>query len=56
MGISMYPVYGEDIGSAIEQTKKTIATIETNKFDKHDILELIKANNVLIGYLLENDD
>jgi hypothetical protein len=56
MGTVPFPIYGEDIGSAIEQAKKIIAKIETNKYDKHDIVELIKANNVLIASLVENDD
>ena len=53
MGWMGWPVYGEDIGSAIEDAEKIIAKIKTNKFDNQDLVELFKANNVLLEHLLE---
>ena len=43
MGWTGYPVYGEDLGSAIETAEAVIAKIKTNKFDKADLVELDKA-------------
>lgn len=43
MGWMSYPVYGEDLGSAIETAEKVIAKIKTNKFDTKDLVELDKA-------------
>ena len=43
MGWVMMPVYGEDLGSAIETAEKVIAKIKTNKFDTKDLVELDKA-------------
>lgn len=43
MGWLSFPVYGEDLGSAIETAEKVIAKIKTNKFDKEDLKELDKA-------------
>ena len=43
MGRVLYPVYGEDLGSAIETAEKVIAKIKTNKYSKKDLVELDKA-------------
>lgn len=43
MGKTGYPVYGEDLGSAIETAEKVLAKIKTNKYDKKDLVELDKA-------------
>lgn len=44
MGRPSYPGYGEiDLGSAIETAEKVIAKIKTNKFDKDDLSDLVKA-------------
>lgn len=43
MGWINLPVYGEDLGSAIETAEKVISKIKTNKFDKKDLIELEKA-------------
>lgn len=43
MGRNFLPVYGEDLGSAIETAEKVIAKIKTNKFDKEDVAELAEA-------------
>jgi hypothetical protein len=43
MGWYSMPVYGEDLGSAIETAEKVIAKIKTNKFDTKDLVELDKA-------------
>ena len=43
MGRVGLPVYGVDLGSAIETVESVIAKIKTNKFDKHDLVELDKA-------------
>lgn len=58
MGHIGYPVYGEDIGSAVEDVEKIVAKIKTNKFDNKDLIDLFNANNALLKYLLEtkNED
>lgn len=58
MGWIGYPVYGEDIGSAVEDVEKIVAKIKTNKFDNKDLIDLFNANNALLKYLLEtkNED
>lgn len=43
MGWTNFPVYGEDLGSAIEVAEKVIAKIKTNKFDNKDLAELKDA-------------
>lgn len=53
MGWGGYPVYGEDIGSAIQDVEAIVAKIKKNIFDKQDLIELFDANNVLLKYLLD---
>ena len=43
MGYAWFPVYGEDLGSAIETAEKILAKIKSNKFDKKDLVELDKS-------------
>jgi hypothetical protein len=43
MGYMFMPVYGEDLGSAIETAEKILAKIKSNKFDKKDLVEFDKA-------------
>lgn len=43
MGRYGLPVYGEDLGSAIEDAEKLIAKIKTNKYDKTDLINLSKC-------------
>ena len=43
MGIVGAPLYGKDLGSAIETAEKVIAKIKTNRYDKTDLAELAKA-------------
>jgi hypothetical protein len=43
MGRPYFPIYGEDLGSAIETAEKVIAKIKTNKFGEKDLVELDKA-------------
>ena len=40
MGWDLFPVYGKDVGSAIETAEKIIAKIKTNKFDETDLQDL----------------
>lgn len=47
MGIVGLPVYGTDLGSAIESAEKVIAKIKTNRFDKGD-LDKFKATLVSV--------
>jgi hypothetical protein len=47
MGIVGLPVYGHDIGSAIETADKVLAKIKTNRFDKSD-LEKFRASLVSV--------
>lgn len=57
MGFAGLPLYGElDLGSAIEKQEKTMEKIKTNKYDKHDLLDLVKVNTAIIVHLIENDD
>jgi hypothetical protein len=57
MGFVGLPLYGElDLGSAIEKQEKTMEKIKTNKYDKHDLLDLVKVNTAIIVHLIENDD
>lgn len=53
MGWGGYPVYGEDIGSAIQDVETIVTKIKKNIFDKQDLIELFDANNVLLKYLLD---
>lgn len=53
MGWGGWPVYGEDIGSAIQDVETIVAKIKKNIFDKQDLIELFDANNVLLKYLLD---
>lgn len=53
MGWGSLPVYGEDVGSAIEDVETIIIKIKKNTFDKKDLIELFDANNVLLKYLLD---
>jgi hypothetical protein len=55
MGRFGAPLYGEDLGSAIESVEKIIAKIKTNKFDKEDLAELVKATDE-IRAVVENAD
>ena len=56
MGYANYPVYGEDLGSAIETVEKLIAKIKTNKFDKKDLAALADAIVELKVAIEENAD
>lgn len=53
MGWGGWPVYGEDVGSAIQDVETIITKIKKNTFDKKDLIELFDANNVLLKYLLD---
>lgn len=53
MGWGSWPVYSEDIASAIEDVEKIIVNIKKNVFDKKDLINLFDANNVLLKYLLD---
>lgn len=57
MGYAFAPVYGEDVGSAIEKAEQILAKIKTNKFDKQDLSDFARANTEIIFALIqENDD
>lgn len=43
MGRDSFPVYEEDLGSAIETADKVLTKIKTNKYDKEDLVELDEA-------------
>lgn len=53
MGWGSLPVYGEGVGSAIEDAETIITKIKKNTFDKKDLIELFDANNVILKYLLD---
>ena len=50
MGYLSYPIYSEDLASAIEASKKIIAKIESNKYDEKDLKELAEVNAEIIKY------
>ena len=56
MGRMPYPIYGEDLGSAIETAEKVIAKIKTNKYSTKDLFDLVEANNAILKYILENKE
>lgn len=56
MGLICAPLYGQDVGSAIETVETVIAKIKTNKFDKSDIVEFHKALVEIEKYLNESED
>lgn len=56
MGRDMFPVYGEDVGSAIETAENIIEKIKTNKFDKYDLLALAESAFSIIKYTIEKDE
>lgn len=56
MGRPGVPFYGNvDAGSAIQDIKKIVAKIETNKFSKDDLIKLYNANGELIKAILSNE-
>ena len=57
MGIDNWPVYGEvDLGSAIETNKKIVAKIESNKFDKQDLIALARSTFDIVVATLQKDE
>lgn len=56
MGYPTYPVYAEDIASAVEDVEKIVKKIKTNKFDNEDLITLFNANNTLLKHILENEN
>lgn len=55
MGILGLPLYGTDLGTAIEATEKLIAKIKSGKYDKETLIELAKANTEIISYAVQHD-
>lgn len=56
MGYDWWPVYGKDLGSAIETAEKVISKIKTNKYDKDDLVELDKAIEEIKSAIAKNED
>lgn len=60
MGKAGLPIYGEDLGSAIETAEKTLAKIKTNKFDKQELSKLcVDLENVITtieNYIDDDED
>jgi hypothetical protein len=56
MGIMSLPLYGTDLGSAIEVSEKLLAKIKSGKYDKQTLIELAKANTDVISYAVQNED
>lgn len=49
-------VYGDiDVGSTIQDIKGLVAKIETNKYDKKDIIALTKLNSDLVTAVISQD-
>ena len=56
MGVPNIPLYGNvDAGSAIQDIKKIIEKIETNKFGQQDLIKLYNANGELLKAVLSNE-
>lgn len=56
MGLPNLPFYGlVDAGSAIQDIKKIVEKIETNKFSKDDLIKLYNANGELLKAILSNE-
>lgn len=56
MGRPFLPLYGNaDAGSAIEDIKKIVEKIETNKFGQKDLIDLYNANGELLKAILSNE-
>ena len=56
MGRPFLPAYGEvDLGSAIETAEEAIAVVKTNKFDKHDLVNLAKSTLDIIVAAIEDE-
>ena len=56
MGLPNLPVYGlVDAGSAIQDIKKIVEKIETNKFGQQDLINLYNANGELLKAVLSNE-
>lgn len=56
MGIPNFPFYGNvDAGSAIQDIKKIVEKIETNKFSQSDLIALYNANGELLKAILSNE-
>lgn len=56
MGIMSLPLYGTDLGSAIEASEKLLAKIKSGKYDKQTLIEFAKANTDVISYAVQNED
>jgi hypothetical protein len=55
VGYPGLPVYGREIGSAIQDLEKVIELIKTNKFSKNDLLKIYEINNEIIKYLINEN-
>jgi len=53
MGYHNLPLYGEDLGSAIESAEKALAVIKSNKFDNEDLLKLSDTLEAVIDAIEE---
>lgn len=56
MGILGLPLYGTDLGTAIEATEKLLAEIKSGKYDKETLIDLAKANTEIISYAVQHED
>ena len=56
MGLICAPLYGQDLGSAIEAAEKVMAKIKTNKYDKKDVILLQQALAAIDKFINENED
>ena len=56
MGRPGVPFYGNvDSGSAIQDIKKIVEKIETNKFSEQDLIKLCNANVELIKAIISHE-
>lgn len=56
MGFDFFPLYGKNLGSAIESVENVIAKIKSNKFDKSDLVELDNALTEIRTVISEDEE
>lgn len=52
MGRAGWPDFHKKLGDSIEDAKKAIAKIETNKYSGKDVICLASANAAILQYLV----
>ncbi len=56
MGRPNFPIYGEDVGSAIEDVEVVVQKIKTNKYTEKDLAKLVDACQEIMSYLNKDEN